>query len=104
MAVAKALNVYFPSSVNTFKNGSDLFHGIEIRTRSKEHYELIVRPDDNMESRFVLVTGCAPVFNVRGWIVGVDARREEWWNEYGERPGAWFVPQESLLPIEELVT
>ena len=101
LVVAKVLDIYWDGSVNTFSR-SDL-PGIEVRTRSKGDYELIVRPHDSDESVFVLVTGKCPIYVVRGWIKGRDAKRPEWLKEHGSRPPAHFVPQEALKPVEALL-
>jgi len=100
MAAAKALNIYWDGSVNTFK-AHDLV-GIQVRTRSRNDYELIVRPSDDDDAAWVLVTGKHGTYNVRGWIRGKDAKREEWLQTHGQRPPAYFVPHAALLPIEGL--
>lgn len=100
MAVAKCLGVYWDGSVNSFKS-NDL-PGIQIKTRSREDYELIVRPGDSPEAAYVLVTGKCPNYSVRGWIYGKDAMREEWLRDHGGRPAAYFVPHSSLQPMEQL--
>jgi hypothetical protein len=100
MAAAKSLNIYWDGSVNTFK--ADDLAGIQVRTRSQESYELIVRPSDSDNAAYVLVTGKYGKYDVRGWIRGKDAKREEWLANHGSRPPAYFVPHQALKPIEEL--
>jgi hypothetical protein len=102
MATAKALGRYFEPTLNTFK-APDLGANIQVRTRSKNHYDLLIRNDDNLDNIFVLVTGRAPLFEVRGYLRGHDAIKDEWVKTYGGRPAAWFVPQAALLPIVDLV-
>lgn len=99
-AVAKALGVYWGCHVNNF-SGDDL-PGIQIRTRRRHDWELIVRPSDDDEARWVLVTGECPRYRIRGWILGSDAKRVEWLRDHGGRPPAYFVPQGELRPLEEL--
>ena len=53
MAAAKALGYYWTPSVNTFKIGGDIGEAIQVRTRSKHTYELIIRPDDRDGDTFV---------------------------------------------------
>lgn len=101
MAVAKALGIYYGGSVNTFKTEGDIGN-LEVRTRSKSDYELLVRPDDNDEAVFVHVTGTLPKFKVHGWLKGKDAKQPKWLQDYGNRPPAYFVPNSALQPIEEL--
>jgi len=100
LAVAKFLNRYWDGSVDTFRRQAD-FPGAEIRTRSKHTYDLIVREDDDPNKTFVLVTGVAPNYWIRGWIRGHDARRDEWRQTYGGRPEAWFVPAKFLKSFKE---
>jgi hypothetical protein len=99
-AVAKALNIYWDGSVNTWK-ANDLA-GIQVRTRREGWHDLIVRQEDSDVSAWVLVTGKEGVYNVRGWIAGSDAKRPEWLKDHGNRPKAYFVPQSALRPISEL--
>jgi len=101
LAAAKAMNRFWSGSINTFKDGGDV-GTIQVRTRSKEHYELIVRQDDADEDCFVLVVGTAPNYDVKGWILGRDAKQEQWSQTHGNRPAAFFVPQLELRDIAEL--
>lgn len=100
LAVAKALGVYWNGGVDTFK-GADV-HGLQVRTRSKHEYELIIRDNDKPTDRFVLVTGTAPHFEIRGWIDCADARRPEWRRNHGGFAPAYFVPHSELRPMESL--
>lgn len=94
-AYCKATQRYWPASVDTFKL-PDVGRNIQVRTRSRPDYELIVRPDDPPNDAFVLVTGTIPLYHVVGWIKAADAHRPEWWQTHGNRPGAWFVPHHAL--------
>lgn len=100
MALAKCLGVYWDGSVDSFK-ANDL-PGIQIKTRSRDDYELIVRPGDSQDATYVLVTGKCPSYEIRGWIAGRDAMRQEWLRDYGGRPPAYFVPQDALESIATL--
>ncbi len=106
MAAAKAANLYWDASVNTFKTVGDV-GDIEVRTRMKDHYDLIVRDDDKPNRFFVLVVfrgwvNGAPVFRVIGWMSGVEAKQDRWKKTYGDREAAYFVPQAALHPISGL--
>ena len=100
LAVAKVLGIYWDGSVNTFKSPD--VGDLQVRTRSKDHYDLIVRPEDSSSEIFVLVTGTCPSYAVHGWIRGADAKQREFLKDYGNRPPAYFVPKNRLRPIEEL--
>lgn len=97
LAVAKVLGRYWGGDVCTFK-GPDV-GGLQVRTRSSDDYDLIVRPDDADDEVFVLVTGTPTRLWVRGWIHGRDAKRPEFLRSYGGRPAVWFVPHDELQPI-----
>jgi hypothetical protein len=95
LAYSKAVGVFWPGSVNSFK-GEDSAGGVQIRTRSKPEYELIVRDDDSDDDLFVLVVGTAPEYRVVGSIRGADAKRAEWRRAHGGREAAYFVPHGEL--------
>lgn len=95
LAVAKFLGKYWDGSVDTFRTLPDL-DTVEIRTRSKHYYDLIIRRDDDPSKTYILVTGLAPSFQVRGWIKGHAAQRDEWLKTHGGREEAWFVPASKL--------
>lgn len=101
MAAAKAMNRFYSGSVNTFRDGGDV-GAIQVRTRSKDGYELIVRANDRDSDVFVLVVGRAPVYRVMGWMRGQDAKRAEWRKEHGGRVAAYFVPTAALRAMGEL--
>lgn len=97
-AVAHALGRPWDASVNTFKSRPDV-GPVEVRTRSRDDYELIVRVDDRDDSPYVLVVGRAPTYRVVGWCWGHEAKRPEWVRTHGDRPPAYFVPQSALRPL-----
>jgi hypothetical protein len=101
MAVAKCLGVYWGGSVNTFRTQADVGR-LEIRTRSRSDYDLLVRPDDKNDSIFVHVTGRSPKFKIHGWMKGADAKRPEWLQTYGSRDPAYFVPARFLKDMSQL--
>lgn len=102
IAVAKAMGVYWDGSVNTFGKPDIVGSSLQIRTRSKENYDLIVRTKDKDDEVMVLVTGIAPIFEIRGWMVARDAKQHRFLQTYGGRDAAYFVPSKELKPIEEL--
>lgn len=98
---AKSLGVYWVGGVCTFKNEGDVGR-LEVRTRSRHDYELIIRDDDPDDRPYILVTGEGPEFRVHGWIMGKDARRDEWRQDHGGYEPAYFVPQAALRGLWEL--
>ena len=101
MAVAKALNIYWAATVNTYKDGGDIGRRIQVRTRSKHDYELIVRPSDRDDDIFVLVTGKSPSFQIHGWIHGHEAKKKDYLKGHGNRDPAYFVPHCALRALNE---
>jgi hypothetical protein len=97
-AAAKGLVTYWPGSVNPGREASDLPGGWEVRWCGREDAHLIVRERDDPERRYLLVTGQLGVYELRGWILGREARRDEW-RRY---EGVWFVPQPALRPVAQL--
>jgi len=102
-AFAKATNRYWNGSVNTFRSGGDVGESIQVRTRSKHGYDLIVRRDDRDDDVFVLVTGGPHDFEVRGWMLGKDAKTGKFMANYGNYGEAYFVPSRELRPVQELI-
>lgn len=99
LAAAKAMKLYWAGGINNFKNGGDVGK-LQVRTRSKPDYELIICNDDADDDTFVLVVGQCPAYDVIGKIRACDGKKDEWICEHGHRPAAWFVPQKVLDPIE----
>jgi hypothetical protein len=99
LAVGKAIGRFWNGSSGTFKQGGDLGL-VQVRTRSKHHYDLIVRDADRDEDVFILCTGTAPKYCVWGWTYGADAKKPEFAQTYGGRPVAFFVPKANLNPLD----
>jgi hypothetical protein len=100
LAVAKWLNLYWSGQLGRLW-APDVGR-LEVRTRSRDDYELLVHPDDPAAAVFVLVVGRMPTFRLVGWIRGAEAtRRGRWDDPAGGRP-AYFVPQAALAPLATL--
>ena len=101
MAFCAALGLWYPFRVGAV-NGADV-RGVEVRTMRRHHWDLKVKLDANDETPHVLVTGRIPHFEVRGWVFGHEAKREEWIRDYQNRgQPAYYVPQSQLRPLDEL--
>lgn len=80
----------------------DLGPGVQVRQSMSERGPLIIRPDDVLWHRFILVTGHFPDYYVHGWMGVAHARRH---CEYGKpdraqsRPDCWLAAQEQLHAI-----
>jgi hypothetical protein len=96
-ALAKYLGVNW--SGQGFRGGD--VGAFEVRTRSKDYYELILHPDDHDEKHYWLLCGCNGTYTIKGWILGRDGKRKDYWKDpAGGRP-AFFVPQSALILPEE---
>ena len=95
IAVGKLTGMYWGGESGTFKK-SDIGHDVQIKTRSLEWHDLIVRHDDADDHRFVLVTGSPPCLTVHGWVWGREAKQPGYLKPHGGRPEAYFVPQSAL--------
>ncbi len=97
MAFAKASGKYWDGSVDVFRVPD--VGDIHVRSRSGDgpREDLIIRSEDDPDAPYVLVVGRMPQYVVVGWLMGRDARRQEWVKDYGGRPPAWFVPRAEML-------
>lgn len=69
---------------------------LQVRATPEEDGRLIVRKNDPDDVRFVLVVGVVPCLRLVGWMLGKDAKRDEWRANPNGRASAWFVPQDAL--------
>jgi len=100
LAYAKYRGQYWPATVCSFKH-ADVGANVQIRSTPHANGSLIIRDDDNAEHFYVLLTGTAPTFQVRGYIQGISAQNDEWRQAPNGRPAAYFVPQSALKPFEK---
>jgi hypothetical protein len=104
LAVAKAMNWYYDGSVNTFKNGYDVYK-VQVRTRKEKHYDLLVRSDDRDEDVFVLVIPQNDrEFIIHGWQVAKKCKQKEFESKNNSRPVAYFYPQKLLNSMDTINT
>lgn len=99
MAVAKLANKFWSGSMGDLK--ADDVGRAQVRTRSRHDYELILHPRDADDRAFILVTGLAPTFTIRGWIFAREGKRQEYWRDPAGGRAAFFVPQSALRPIRK---
>lgn len=97
LAVAKALGVYW-SGQDTPDCDGDIRAGEQVRHTERPNGCLIVHKKNADDHKFYLVTGIMPTMNVVGWIMGRDAKQEQWWRTNVPKP-AYFVPQSALIPF-----
>ena len=103
MAVAKALGSYYTAGEGKGFKGADVGETIQVRWATQDSYRLIVRPADHTDYFYVLVTGIAPNYSIKGYIHGSEAKNDSYMEDpQNGRPPAWFVPQSALKPIQQL--
>lgn len=95
--VAKALNIHWTGK--GVMRGDDVGE-YQVRTTPYENGCLLLHPRDEDEKVFILVTGKAPEYEVKGWIRGADGKKQEFWKD-GNRP-CYFVPQSELKAMADL--
>jgi hypothetical protein len=99
IVVAEVLGVPWRYPDPYTRHDGDLVDGTEVRSTRYPRGALLLRPEDDPERAYVLVTGRPPKFVVRGWILGRDGMRcERWWPRAPQRP-CWRVPQEHLCDV-----
>jgi hypothetical protein len=103
MAVASHLGLKeFLYKETEAKRGSCDLPGIDVKTRSRHSYDLIVQKNESPNKKFVLVTIQDKKTVIHGWIRGKDAMKEQYWSDpAGGRP-AYFVPKTALMPMSTL--
>ena len=84
------------------RRGSDDLPGIDVKTRSRHQYDLIVQKNENACKKFVLVTIESQKTFLHGWCYGRDAMKEEFWADPARGRPAYFVGKEHLRPMETL--
>ena len=101
IAFAKALDRFYVPPLNNFHSTADILSDIEIRGTRREGGRLIVRDNDSPDRRYVLVVVNPPEALIVGWILGRDARRDEWLDNPNGYRRAWFVPQDALSSVSD---
>jgi hypothetical protein len=86
------------------KRGSDdLPGGIDVKTRSKSRYDLIVQKQEDPKKVFVMVTIENQQTLLQGWCHGYEAMKEEYWADPARGRPAYFVPKEALHSMDTLL-
>lgn len=109
VAVAEFLGVqeHLFTAKKAIRGSADLPGNIEVKTRSKHNYDLLIQFSDDPDKIFVLVTHeGGDITQIWGWIRGCDAMKKEWVREFVRGRRCYAVPQTALNPvstIEELL-
>lgn len=101
MAYAKYRNVYYEPSINTFK-APDVTQD-QIRSTLHPNGKLLIRENDVLEERFILVICSSPIYRMAGWLWTSEAKKDEWFRPADDTGvAAWWVPQNALHSMETL--
>jgi hypothetical protein len=84
------------------RGSDDLPGGIDVKTRSKHSYDLIVQKNENVCKKFVLVTIESQKTLLHGWCYGEEAMEEKYWADPARGRPAFFVPKTVLRSMETL--
>lgn len=85
------------------RRGSDDLPGIDVKTRSKSRYDLIVQRQSDPNRKFVLVTIENQQTLLHGWCYGHEAMQEQYWADPARGRPAYFFPKEKLRCMDTFV-
>jgi hypothetical protein len=105
MAVASYLGLkeHLFKETEAKRGSADLPFNIDVKTRSKAAYDLIVQKGEDGQRIFVLVTIEKQRTLIWGWCYGHEAMQERFWADPARGRPAFFVPKAELRPIGELL-
>ena len=90
--VAKTLKIYWDGSVNTFHSVPDVAD-VEVRSTIFLDGHLILRDNDSINRRYVLVVGRPPEQWIAGIVEGKYCLVDRYFYNFPDQRPAWFVPQ-----------
>jgi hypothetical protein len=104
MAVASYLGLkeHLYAEREARRGSDDLPGGIDVKTRSRHSYDLIIQKSENADKRFVLVTIQDHKTFIHGWCYGREAMEEKYWADPARGRPAYFVPKSELRSMESL--
>lgn len=105
MALAYHLGTYENAYLDQspVRGNSDLPGDIEVKTRARHCWDLIVQEDERPDKIVVLVTIECGFILLQGWCKAADVMKEEFWEDKAlNGRSAYFVPKSELKPIATL--
>lgn len=86
------------------RGSCDLPFNIDVKTRAKHDYDLIVQLDDNSDKIYWLVTIEKKEVRIHGWIHHADCVKPEFIKDPAKGRPAYFVPKEMLNDPSSFLT
>lgn len=102
MGCAKWANVFWNGTVGV--TTSPDVGKWQVRSKVIKGHRLVVRPSDNDGDVFVSVLVQIPNVVLCGWLFGRDAKRSEWLQTFEPKPAMYFVEDQFLRPMDELLS
>lgn len=100
VAFAKWSGIYWSGNFRDLR--ADDVGDFQVRTADNHRKKLILHPPDRDNRIFVLLTGIAPRFYIRGWIEGRDGKLQRYWGDpTGQNRFAFWVPVADLYPMAD---
>lgn len=98
MAVASFLGLkdHLFKDQHPSRDSCDLPYNIDVKTRARHDYDLIVQFDDRPEKIYWLVTIQHKEIRIQGWIPREECLKDEYIKDPAGGRRAYFVPQEKL--------
>lgn len=84
------------------RDSSDLPYGIEVKTRKRHGYDLLIQLDADPDKVYVLVTNEGYTAHIVGWALGRDVMRPTWVRELVRGRPCYVVPQAALNTADSL--
>lgn len=105
VAVAKLLGLeeWLFIDESPVAGSADLPGLIDVKTRPKHGYDMLIQRRDLPEKRYVLATVEHSRAVIPGWLPGHEAMKEQYIKAYQRGRPCYAVPQSALRPIEELL-
>jgi len=104
VAVASYLGLkdYLFKDKNPTRDSYDLPYNIDVKTRARHNYDLIVQLDDKPDKIYWLVTIENREIQIHGWIPHSECAKTEYIKDPAGGRKAYFVPKKALYPPELL--
>lgn len=101
ISVAKIINKYWNGGSWDGKVSKSDVDGMQVRNTHHYPGHMLVYGKDSDNDKIIHVSGRSPKFNIMGWKIAGDCKRDEFWRKNCNRP-CWWVPVNFLIPINNV--